>query len=370
MSKEKNYTVHKMTESTGGTKWILAGLFLGLLALGFWWVNQWVAPLSPGMTRPEDSKVFEVTRGQSPKEISQSLETQGIIKSASEFLWLGRATRQWGKIKAGEYQVSAGMTALEIFKVITSGISIQRALTVREGMNMYEIGDALEVWRPGSRKAFVARCKDKNFMKTLGFQEPFPVSLEGYLYPDTYFLSKTNSLDEVITKMFKRGQPEWTAKEDARAKELGLTKHQVMILASMVEKETGAPQERPMISSVFHNRLKKKMRLQSDPTTIYGIWERYTGNIHKSDLLHPTDFNTYTVAALPVGPISNPGKDAIQAALYPATSEFLYFVSHNDGTHEFTKTFADHSKAVKQFQMDPKARQGKSWRDLKKSTGT
>lgn len=370
MSKEKNYTYSRMTESTSSVKWILAGLFFGLIALGFWWVNQLISPHSPGMTRPEDSKVLEVARRQAPKEISQTLESQGIIKSASEFLWLGRATRQWGKVKAGEYQVSPGMTAFEIFRVITSGISIQRALTVREGMNMYEIADTLESWRPGSKVAFLTRCKDKAFMKNFGFQEPFPVSLEGYLYPDTYFLSKTMSLDEVITKMVKRGQPEWTAKEDARARELGLTRHQVMTLASMIEKETGAPQERPMISSVFHNRLKKKMRLQSDPTTIYGIWERYTGNIRKSDLLHATDFNTYTVAALPIGPISNPGREAIQAALHPAQSEFLYFVSHNDGTHEFTKTFADHSKAVRQFQIDPKARQGKSWRDLKKSAGS
>src|SRR6185312_975952 len=134
----------------------------------------------------------------------------------------------------------------------------------------------------------------------------------------------------------------------------------------IIEKETGAPQERPMISSVFHNRLRKRMKLQSDPTTIYGIWKRYDGNIHKSDLSTQNPYNTYFVPALPVGPISNPGREAIRAALNPATSDYLYFVSHNDGTHEFSTTYENHTKAVKKFQLDAKARAGKSWRDLYK----
>lgn len=119
---------------------------------------------------------------------------------------------------------------------------------------------------------------------------------------------------------------------------------------------------------VFHNRLRKKMRLQSDPTTIYGIWTRYSGNIRRQDLLEPTPYNTYTIPALPIGPISNPGMDAIQATLNPEAHDFLYFVSRNDGTHEFTATFKDHTRAVKQFQLNPKAREGKSWRNLKKKS--
>jgi UPF0755 protein len=134
----------------------------------------------------------------------------------------------------------------------------------------------------------------------------------------------------------------------------------------MIEKETGAPEERPLISSVFHNRLEKKMRLQSDPTTIYGIWDRYQGNLHKADLLERNEYNTYQIPGLPIGPISNPGKEALEAALYPAKSPFLYFVSHNDGTHEFTSPYQDHQAAVRRFQLDPKAKSGKSWRDLAK----
>jgi UPF0755 protein len=144
-----------------------------------------------------------------------------------------------------------------------------------------------------------------------------------------------------------------------------LTKHQVIILASVVEKETGAKRERTSIAGVFTNRLKKRMRLESDPTTIYGIWNRYTGNIKKADLLEVTPYNTYKIPALPLGPISNPSLEAIQAVLKPDGHEYLFFVSKNDGTHEFTKNYQDHLEAVDNFQRNTKARQGKSWRDLK-----
>jgi UPF0755 protein len=155
-----------------------------------------------------------------------------------------------------------------------------------------------------------------------------------------------------------------------RTKELNfdhpfLNRHQVFILASVVEKETGAKFERPMIAGVFTNRLKKRMRLQSDPTTVYGIWSRYTGNIRKADLLELTPYNTYKIPALPLGPIANPSFEAIQAVLSPAQHDFLYFVSKNDGTHIFSKTYQDHEKAVDDYQRNAKARQGKSWRDLK-----
>jgi UPF0755 protein len=150
---------------------------------------------------------------------------------------------------------------------------------------------------------------------------------------------------------------------------LGLSRREVIILASVVEKETGAGFERPMIASVFYNRLKKKMRLQSDPTTIYGIWENYSGNLRRSDLLQKTPYNTYAIPALPAGPISNPNPESIKAVLYPAETEYLYFVSKNDGTHIFSKTYAEHAAHVRETQLDPKAREGKSWRDLGKSPG-
>jgi UPF0755 protein len=148
-----------------------------------------------------------------------------------------------------------------------------------------------------------------------------------------------------------------------------LTPYQIVTLASIIEKETGAPEERSVISSVFHNRMRLNMRLQTDPTVIYGIWEQsgqWNRNITRQDLQTPTRYNTYTLPQLPHGPIANPGLQALQAAVAPAQTEFLFFVSRNDGTHVFSKNYAGHQQAVAEFQLDRKAREGKSWRDLKK----
>jgi len=146
-------------------------------------------------------------------------------------------------------------------------------------------------------------------------------------------------------------------------------RHSIVTLASIIEKETGAAEERPIISSVFHNRLNKKMRLQTDPTVIYGILDKtgvMTKNIRKKDLREPNKYNTYTFRGLPVGPIANPGKEALLAALQPEPTDFLYFVSRNQGTHVFSKNYRDHTNAVRRFQLNRAARKGKSWRDLKK----
>ncbi len=296
------------------------------------------------------------------------MESKGIVSSSLRFWWLGRLTRQWGNIKAGEYKVSASQPPLQIFQIITSGISVTRPLTIPEGENLYEVAQIVETHGVIPAQNFLSLCKDPKFIATLGFSPPAPSNLEGYIFPDTYFFNRSTPAEEMIRTMVKRFFEAWGQEEEFRAQELGFTRQQAITLASMIEKETGAQEERPMISSVFHNRLKKRMRLQSDPTTIYGIWERYQGNLRKTDLLEKTPYNTYTIPALPAGPISNPGREAIRAALFPAESDYLFFVSHNDGTHEFTTTFGDHSKAVQKFQLDRKAREGKSWRNLNPKT--
>jgi UPF0755 protein len=281
-------------------------------------------------------------------------------------MMLGRVSRLWKRVKAGEYKFTPQMTPLEVFRVLTSGVSVLHPLTVREGENMYQIAQDLEQMGLSKKMTFISLCKNPKFISSVGLKDPRIKTLEGFLFPETYFLNKTMSTEDIIRGMVRKFTAVWGQEQDSRAKALGMTQYDVITLASMIEKETGAPQERPMISSVFHNRLQKKMRLQSDPTTIYGIWEHYDGNLHKSDLSTQNDYNTYYVPALPAGPISNPGREAIHAALYPAQSNFLYFVSHNDGTHEFTATYGDHLSAVRKFQLDPKAREGKSWRDLYK----
>lgn len=358
-------------EMRSGPARIIVALLLVFLAGGTLLQGASLAYFAYTPFKPQSAQeevIIEIRKGQNSRELARLLVTNGVISGGDErnLLWLGKISRQWKKIKAGEYKVSPAMTPIEIFGVITSGISVAHPVTVREGENMYEIGADLESKGLAPKVRFVELCRNQKMIAALGFQTPTPPSLEGYLFPDTYFFNKTMSVEEIIRSMVKRFHSAWGEKEEARAKLLGFSRHQAVTLASMVEKETGAPQERPMISSVFHNRLRKKMRLQSDPTTIYGIWENYKGNIRRSDLVAVNPYNTYSIPALPVGPIANPGSEAIQAALYPATSDYLFFVSHNDGTHEFTRSFEEHNRAVQRFQLDPSAREGKSWRDLKK----
>ncbi len=319
-------------------------------------------------TDPHNAKVIEIHKGENQNEIAKALAQSQTISNWKDFIWLGRLTRQWRRVKAGEYQISSTMTPIEIFSVLTSGISIVHPVTVREGENIYEIADDLTAKGLATRSHFLFLCQNHEFIQTLGLSEsqnppPHLTSLEGYVFPDTYFFDRSMTDSEIIKQMVKHFFAFWGKKEEDQARQLGLTRHQIITLASIIEKETGAPEERALISSVFHNRLKKGMKLQSDPTTIYGIWDRYQGKIHKSDLATKNPYNTYTIRALPIGPIANPGQDAIHAALFPADSPFLYFVSHNDGTHQFSRSFEEHNRAVQKFQLDPLARAGKSWRD-------
>ena len=319
--------------------------------------------LSAGPGSSEEKVVFEVPYGATFVQVAHRLAEQGLVRSYIRFRIFAKITGQESRLKSGEYQLDKGMTPQKILSVLASGKSIMYPVTFPEGTNIFDMAQTLE--KRGFYKAsdFLKSCRDPETIKKL-LGEALP-SLEGYLFPDTYHLTKFTPLDELLSSMVQKFK---TAYADiAPTATVRLTQHQAVTLASVIEKETGAGEERPLISSVFHNRLAKGMKLQSDPTIIYGIWVE-TGemkaNITKADILHPTEYNTYTVARLPVGPIANPGKEALAAALRPSQSEYFYFVSKNNGTHVFTKTYQDHLKAVRSFQLDPEARKGKSWRDL------
>ena len=310
---------------------------------------------------------FDLLKGMHPHEIAQGLERQGITSNANAFFWFGKLTGSWAGIKAADYELDPSMAPSLIFKTFRSGIGIQHALLIHEGDNIYQVAQSFMESELPDRKDALKLLTSPEMIQAVGLGDEGIRSLEGYLYPNTYFYDKREASANLIRRMVEAFLRTWTPEFDARAKELGLTRKQVVILASMLEKETGAPFERPIVASVFFNRLKKKMRLQSDPTTIYGIWTHYDGNIHRSDLTHPTEYNTYTLPSLPIGPISNPNPDSIKAVLYPADTDFLYFVSKNNGTHVFSKTYGEHTEWVKKTQLDPAAREGKSWRDLNKS---
>jgi len=303
---------------------------------------------------------FLISPSENFSSINARLSKQQLIKSARLFHRYSQIKGVMTKFKAGHYIIRHNSNLLDVFNTLIYERSAAMLFTVPEGRNMFEIAKMLEENKITSYSDFITLARDKQFLKELGINDAD--SVEGYLYPETYDFSPNLPAKAVIKTMVNQFKKK-TADIDMTIGHL--TPKQVLILASMVEKETGDKKERPMIAGVFLNRLQKKMRLQSDPTTIYGVYEKYKGNLTKKDLLAPTDYNTYTLSALPIGPICNPGIDAIKAVLRPEMHHYLYFVSMNDGTHVFSETYEQHEAAVQKWQRTVKNREGRSWRDHK-----
>lgn len=348
----------------------LFGLAFGILiaaislAASFFYYQFIFAPMGDDKTEI----VFDVAPGETFHDQSVKLEQQGLIRNAWVFSKYARLKKMSSKLKVGEYSLNKSMSPTQMLNVLVSGKSIARRLTIAEGLNIYDIGEIIEKTGFGKKEEFLKLVKDKEFIKSLTGENL--ESLEGYLYPETYMITKYENLRSVLAQMVRRFISVWNDIEIAY-KPIEWNRNKVVTFASIVEKETGAGFERPLVSSVFHNRLKKNMKLQTDPTVLYGVAIRdgkTPTNISKKDLLTPTRFNTYTNYGLPPTPISNPGKDALIATLRPAGSKYLYFVSKNDGTHIFSESLEAHNAAVKTFQLNAKAREGKSWRDLRKRT--
>lgn len=312
--------------------------------------------------------IVEVPPGQSFAQTAQELQNKKLIRNAKAFQWYARLRGWAGKVKVGEYSMNQSMTPDQIIGILVSGKSLARSITIAEGLNIFDIAAEFERLKICTRKEFMEIVTDRAFVKTLLGENL--ASLEGYLFPETYKYTKYEGPKAIITAMVKRFLTVWNEHLAAETGKLNWPRNQVVTLASIIEKETGAEFERPVISSVFHNRLNKKMRLQTDPTVLYGVALRdgkMPINITKNDLLTPTAYNTYTIDSLPPAPIANPGKEALLAALNPASSKYLFFVSQNNGTHVFSETVQQHNKAVQQYQLNAKARENKSWRDLKQS---
>lgn len=302
---------------------------------------------------------FTVRSGETFGKVNQRLYDQKLIPNTRLFHYYAKYLGAMTKLRAGEFTIPRGSNMTQVMDILINGQPNLKSVTIPEGKNMYEIAKLLESSGITSEANFLEAVKNPDLITLLQIKAP---SLEGYLYPETYSFAGNTPAKQIAKTMVDLFHKRT---EDLDFSHPFLNKHQIVILASMVEKETGAKFERPAIAGVFTNRLKKRMRLESDPTTIYGIWERYKGNIRKKDLLEVTPYNTYKIPALPVGPISNPSLAAIKAVLAPEVHQFLFFVSKNDGTHVFTKNYKDHLQAVRDYQINSKAREGKSWRDLK-----
>lgn len=300
----------------------------------------------PGSGRDVE-KVVLVEPGTGLVATTEKLRLSGLIQSPLKFRVFARFKGYDKKIKAGEYLFSTNMSPEQILDMLVNGKVLQRKLTVPEGYNLEQIAGAVENAELGEKKRFLGKAKNAAFAKENGIAAD---TLEGYLFPDTYFFPRKTTPEKIIAAMLGKFRSVFTPEWKARAKTLGLSVHEVVTLASIVEKETGAASERPLIASVFHNRLKRGMRLDSDPTVIYGI-KNFNGNLTKKNLQTRTPYNTYMIRGLPPGPIANPGKKSIEAVLFPAGTRFLYFVSKKDGTHKFSANLSDHNKAVRKYQL-------------------
>lgn len=288
-----------------------------------------------------------VAPGTGFSQIARQLAQKSLIVSPLRFGLIARIQGLDKGVKAGEYALAPSMTPMQIIDVLTKGRVYLHRLTIPEGFNAAQIAAAVEQAGFGEAKAFLQKTRDPKLLKRLNIEAD---SFEGYLFPDTYMFAKGTPIAQIITTMVDHFNQRFTDKWKARARELGFSVHEVITLASIIEKETGNASERKLISSVFHNRLKKNMRLETDPTVIYGI-ENFDGNLTRKHLTTWTPYNTYKIKGLPPGPIASPGAAAIEAALYPEDSDYLFFVSKKDTTHYFSKDINEHNRAVRKYQL-------------------
>ena len=299
--------------------------------------------------------IINVRPGQTLNTTADILSRENLIKNAMKFVLVARIKGYEKRLKAGEYLLSASMTPLQLLEIMVKGAVKLYKLTIPEGYNLYQIAESVDTANFGTKMEFIQAATDTTRVRQIGLEGE---TFEGYLFPDTYFFPKEVTIERIISAMVKRFWSVFVPEWQARAKDLGLTVHQVVTLASIIEKETGAPFERPIISSVFHNRLKKKMRLESDPTVIYGI-KNFDGNLTRKHLTTPTSYNTYKIRGLPSGPIANPGGASLEAALYPDDTKFVYFVSRKDRTHQFSTNLKQHNRAVRKYQLGRRKRNDK-----------
>jgi len=291
-------------------------------------------------------QTFEIKHGMTLNKVSKELSRQGIIRSSMAFQAIALLQEKQKLIKIGEYNVSPSMLPMEILQRITSGKTILYAVTIPEGYRITEIGDILVKNGLADKEKFIKQTKKIELLKGIAKD-----SLEGYLFPETYHFGKYTDEKLIVKMMVDTFQDRaLNNKFLNRASEIGFSYHEIITLASLIEKETGKDSERKIISSVFHNRLKKNMLLQTDPTVIYAI-KNFDGNIKKRHLKIDSPYNTYRYKGLPPGPISSPGLKSIIAALYPANTSNLYFVSRRDGSHQFSSTLNEHNQAVEKYQL-------------------
>lgn len=322
-------------------------LLAALLCLAGWFV-QFASQAASG--EKTEAEIVIIPLGSSVKEINGILASVDLVPDDARFPFLARYLGLAAKLQAGEFALHRGQTPQELLKELATARPIQHPVTIQEGLTIADTAKTFAADDWCDPEEFVRLAEDPDFLESLGLGGR--ISLEGYLYPDTYYLTrKGQTTADLLRMQVRHFFAVWESIQIPAP--LGLSPYEVLILASMVEEETAKSTERPIIAGVFLNRLKKGMRMQSDPTVMYGI-ENFSGRLIRKDLRSPSPYNTYTLKRLPIGPISNPGKAALTAVLYPTESEFFYFVSKNDGSHKFSKSLREHNRAVNKYQRSKK----------------
>lgn len=296
---------------------------------------------------PAHSVQLQIQPGTGLNQIAVDLQKSGVVRSALAVKLLARWNQQGGQIQAGNYQFRDPATPGEILDRLVQGDVEKVSLTIPEGFTLQQIIARTAEKGFGQQERLLALASDVDFLHSLKIEAD---SLEGYLFPETYLFAPGIDEKSLLKMMVDQFRSHADSKLKKEAEKLGLTAHQWLTLASIIEKETGIVTEMPLISSVFHNRLKRNIPLQTDPTVIYGI-KNFDGNITRKHLRTPTPYNTYLIRGLPPGPIASPGLAALEAAARPAVTKYLYFVARGDGGHQFSKTLREHNAAVRKYQL-------------------
>lgn len=287
----------------------------------------------------------DFAKGSSLQRFAETLEKKGVIRSPRLFVLYARLHGDDARLQAGTYRFTDALTPAEILRKMVLGEVYEQRFAVPEGYSVYQVAELLEGRKIFPRDRFLAACFDGKLLASLRLPGR---SVEGYLYPSTYGIRPGMDEAAVIRLMVENFNRNAAGLFPSGGTGSGLSRHQVVTLASMVEKEAVVASEQPLIASVFLNRLRKGMPLQSDPTAVYGV-RAFAGKVKKADIMRDSPYNTYRIKGLPPGPIGNPGSKAIDAVLKPATSPYLYFVAKNDGTHFFSTSLEEHNRAVRTY---------------------
>jgi UPF0755 protein len=337
-----------------GRRPLLLALAALPLAAGAGALVLWTAAGTPA-ERPGREVAVEIPPRSTLIEAAGRLGAAGVVRSPRFLVFLGKLTGRDRRVQAGELAFHTGMSPLQALEALAHGRAVLHSVTFPEGFTARQMGEALAAAGLADAGCFAALAGSAAFARSLGVPAP---GLEGFLYPDTYAWPRGSSEEDIIRRMHSRFREVFDEGMRRRARAAGLSEMEVVTLASIIERETGSPSERRLVAGVFANRLRRGYKLQSDPTVIYGI-PGFSGDLTRGDLARDTPWNTYTRAGLPAGPIANPGRESLEAALAPADTPYLYFVARGDGTHEFAGTLAEHNRNVSRYQLHGRPYAGK-----------